>query len=207
TPRSDLALGQPHGDLAASESGAPTAGRCGQHEHARARIDGYPSGNGGPVNGKLTRDSQATASGLTGLAPIQDVACHSCSVPLPVPLQVGQMTVTHRTYELIRITTSDGLEGIGYAFSRGLPVARIVEHALAPLLIDADPALPEVIRARLGNAYWPYAERGLFSVAASAVDLALWDLLGKRLQAPLADLLGRTRDDVPICGVGGYARE
>ncbi len=73
----------------------------------------------------------------------------------------------------------------------GLPVAAIVE-SLAPLLLDADSTMPELIRARLAGAFWPYAERGLFSVAASAVDLALWDLLGKRRGAPLADLLGRS---------------
>jgi L-alanine-DL-glutamate epimerase-like enolase superfamily enzyme len=43
-------------------------------------------------------------------------------------------------------------------------------------------------------------------VAASAVDLALWDLLGKRLGVPLADLLGKLRNEVPVCGVGGYVR-
>jgi L-alanine-DL-glutamate epimerase-like enolase superfamily enzyme len=98
------------------------------------------------------------------------------------------------------------LEGAAYAFGRGLPIATIIESALAPLLIEADASLPEQIRSRLAGAYWPYAERGLFSVAASAVDLALWDVLGKRLGAPLADLLGKTRRAVPICGVGGYRR-
>lgn len=137
---------------------------------------------------------------------IQEVTCYPCSVPLPVPLLVGQMTVTRRTYDVVRIRTADGLEGAAYAFGRGLPVARIVERALAPLLVGADPSLPELIRARIAGAYWPYGERGLFSVAASAVDLALWDLTGKRIGAPLADLLGRLREEVPICGVGGYAR-
>ena len=47
---------------------------------------------------------------------------------------------------------------------------------------------------------------GSSSVAASAVDLALWDLLGKRLGVPLADLLGKLRNEVPICAVGGYVR-
>jgi L-alanine-DL-glutamate epimerase-like enolase superfamily enzyme len=117
------------------------------------------------------------------------------------------MTVTRRTYDVIRVRTADGLEGAAYAFGRGLPVARIVEEALAPLLVGADPSFPELIRARVAGAYWPYGERGLFSVAASAVDLALWDLTGKRLGVPLADLLGRLRDEVPICGVGGYARQ
>ena len=139
--------------------------------------------------------------------PIREVSCFDCSVPLPRPLIVGHATVTRRTYAVVRIRTRSGLEGAAYAFARGLPVAAIVESALAPLLLDADPALPELIRAQLAGAYWPYAERGLFAVAASAVDLALWDLLGKRLGAPLADLLGRVRRDVAVCGVGGYKLE
>jgi L-alanine-DL-glutamate epimerase-like enolase superfamily enzyme len=147
------------------------------------------------------------ASPVSGGSVIQEVACYPCSVPLPAPLLVGDMTVSRRTYDVIRIRTSDGLDGVGYAFGRGLPVTRIVEDAVAPLLIGADPAFPELFRARIASANWPYAERGLFSVAASAVDLALWDLMGKRLNAPVADLLGRLRDEVPICGVGGYARQ
>ena len=65
----------------------------------------------------------------------------------------------------------------------------------------------ELVRKRLNDAHWPYSERGLFAVAVSAVDLALWDLLGKRLDVPLADLLGRWRSEVPICAVGGYRHE
>jgi L-alanine-DL-glutamate epimerase-like enolase superfamily enzyme len=139
--------------------------------------------------------------------PIREVTCFDCTVPLPRPLIVGEARVTKRTYAVVRIRTVDGLEGAAYAFGRGLPVARIIEDSLAPLLVNADPSVPELIRSKLAGAYWPYAEHGLFSVAASAVDLALWDLLGKRLRAPLADMLGRYRRDVPVCGVGGYKLE
>jgi L-alanine-DL-glutamate epimerase-like enolase superfamily enzyme len=120
---------------------------------------------------------------------------------------VGQATVTRRTYAVVRIRTQNGQEGTAYAFGRGLPVAEIIRSALAPLLLGADSSLPERIRSRLSGAYWPYAERGLFPVATSAVDLALWDLLGKRLGVPLADLLGRSRGEVPVCAVGGYKRQ
>jgi D-galactarolactone cycloisomerase len=138
---------------------------------------------------------------------IQSVTCHSCSVPLPRPLAVGHMTVTRRTYDVVRIRTEGGIDGAAFAFGRGLPIARIVEDAFAPLLVGADPAFPELIREQIARANWPYSERGLFSVAASAVDLALWDVIGKRVGAPLADLLGRRRDEVPLCGVGGYSRQ
>jgi L-alanine-DL-glutamate epimerase-like enolase superfamily enzyme len=138
---------------------------------------------------------------------IREVTCFDCSVPLPQPLLVGQATVTRRTYAVVRIRTEQGLDGAAYAFGRGLPVATIIERSLAPILLGADPSLPELIRAQLAGAYWPYAERGLFSVAASAVDLALWDLLGKRAELPMADLLGKWRNEVPVCAVGGYKRQ
>jgi L-alanine-DL-glutamate epimerase-like enolase superfamily enzyme len=138
---------------------------------------------------------------------IESVTGYSCSVPLPQPLFVGPTTVTRRTYDIVRIRTADGIEGVGFAFGRSMPIAQIVEDAIAPLLIGADPSFPELIRERVGRAHWQYAERGLYSVAASAVDLALWDVIGKRFGIPLADLLGRRRDEVPLCGVGGYSRE
>jgi L-alanine-DL-glutamate epimerase-like enolase superfamily enzyme len=99
------------------------------------------------------------------------------------------------------------LEGAAFAFGRGLPIAQIIRDALAPLLVGSDASKPELVRERLMSAYWPYAERGLFPVAVSAVDLALWDLLGRSLDRPLVDLLGRRRDTVPICGVGGYVAD
>jgi L-alanine-DL-glutamate epimerase-like enolase superfamily enzyme len=152
----------------------------------------------------------APAAGVraaSGHDAIREVECFDCSVPLPRPLLVGTATVTRRSYAVVRVRTQDGAEGTAYAFARGLPVAAIIERALSPLLLGADASLPELIRAQISGAYWPYAERGLFSVAASAVDLALWDLLGKRTGAPLAQLLGSWRSEVPVCGVGGYARK
>jgi L-alanine-DL-glutamate epimerase-like enolase superfamily enzyme len=144
---------------------------------------------------------------LGGPDPIREVDCFSCSVPLPHPLTVGAATITRRTYDIVRIRTDSGLEGTAYSFSRSLPIARIVEQALAPVLRGSDACMPELVRRRLNDAYWSYAERGRFAVAASTVDLALWDLLGKRLDVSLADLLGRFRTEVPVCAVGGYRRQ
>ncbi len=138
---------------------------------------------------------------------IETVECFDCSLELPRPLLVGSSRVTHRSYAVVRIRTADGLEGVGYGFGRGLPVAAIVRDSLASVLVGSDPSVPEALRSAVSNAYWSYAERGLFAVAASAVDLAVWDLLGKRVGSPLADLLGKARRRVPVCGVGGYAHE
>jgi D-arabinonate dehydratase len=138
--------------------------------------------------------------------PIESVECLECAVPLPRALQVGSAIVTERTYAVLRLRTRGGLEGVGFAYGRGLPVARIISESFAPLLVGADSTLPAKIHERLAGAFWPYAGQGLVPVAVSAVDLALWDALGKRLGAPVADLLGRHSCSVPLCGVAGYKR-
>jgi L-alanine-DL-glutamate epimerase-like enolase superfamily enzyme len=128
-------------------------------------------------------------------------------VPLPRPLLVGPQRVTARSYLLVRVRTESGLEGVGLAFARGLPLARIVAESISPLLLGQDASLPEQVRTTLTGALWQTSDAGLVASALSAVDLALWDLLGRRAQLPVADLLGRRRRTVPVCLVGGYAVE
>ena len=45
---------------------------------------------------------------------------------------------------------------------------------------------------------------GLAATAISALDAALWDLKAKLMDLPLAALLGRARETVPIYGSGGF---
>jgi L-alanine-DL-glutamate epimerase-like enolase superfamily enzyme len=56
------------------------------------------------------------------------------------------------------------------------------------------------MRRALRNAGWP----GLGAMAASAVDVALWDLRAKLVDLPLFALIGAVRTDVPVYGSGGF---
>jgi D-arabinonate dehydratase len=137
---------------------------------------------------------------------IISVEAFDCVVPLLVPLRVGSSIVRSRSYALVRIRTASGTEGVGHAFGRGMPIASIVTDALAPVLIGQDASRPEAVREQAAGAYWAYAEQGLVTIALSAIDLALWDILGKRAGLPLVDLLGRRDDAVDACLVGGYSK-
>jgi L-alanine-DL-glutamate epimerase-like enolase superfamily enzyme len=137
---------------------------------------------------------------------IEAVECVECLVPLPRSLRIGATSISQRTYAIVRLRTASGLEGVGLAYGRGLPVTRIAQD-LASLLIGADSTLPEAVRQRLQDAYWPYSGQGLFQVALSTIDLALWDLLGKRHGASLATVLGQRRCTIPVCAIGGYTTD
>jgi galactonate dehydratase len=97
---------------------------------------------------------------------------------------------------LVRISTDEGLCGWGEASLHG--AIESVETAIreyAPHLVGHDPAGPEQHWHRLNNA-WRWRGGAVFSTALSAIDIALWDLEGKRLGVPVARLLGgpfRTR--------------
>jgi D-arabinonate dehydratase len=142
---------------------------------------------------------------MTRADPIREIECFDVEIDLPRPLSIGNATVRSRSYLILRISTASGLEGVSYAFGRGLPLAELVRRSVTPQILGEDALRPERVRAIAAGALWPYGEQGLIPVALSAVDLALWDMLGKRAGLPVADLLGRATDDVPICGVGGYA--
>ena len=97
----------------------------------------------------------------------------------------------------VKVETEDGLYGIGEAGlkQRGRAIAEVVK-GFEPDLIGADASHIEHL--------WQVMFRGGFfpggvvqSAAVSAVDIALWDLKGKRLGVPVYDLLGGlTREKV-----------
>lgn len=137
--------------------------------------------------------------------PIEQVECFDVQVPHAAPLQIGSAVISSRSYTLVRVRCASGVEGVGYTFSRGLPVAKLAANLFPQVLVGADATLPEQRRADVLRAYWPANDHGTFTAAVSAVDLALWDATGHRLGSSIAGLLGQARREVPACIVLGYA--
>ncbi len=99
----------------------------------------------------------------------------------------------------VRITTEDGLTGTGEAWY-GLPiepVASAINDALAPQILGEDSTRIEHIWQKMYKYGYRYGTEGILMCGLSGIDLALWDLLGKRLGVPVALLLGgRVRDSL-----------
>ena len=131
-----------------------------------------------------------------------------------------------RTFDaaILRIETDDGLAGWGEgknaAGSAGDygALVHMLNHEVGPQLIGRDPGDIGVIWEMLyngsrhelatasGHAMPQIARRGLTIAAISAVDIALWDILGKSLGVPVWRLLGgRKLERMPAYASGGWA--
>jgi len=100
---------------------------------------------------------------------------------------------------LVFVETDSGDVGVGEAWaSGGSPEAlvRTLEDDLAPLVVGEDPAYLARVWERAFRSTEISARPGIVSAALSAVDTALWDLLGKALRTPLYKLLGAHADAV-----------
>ena len=110
-----------------------------------------------------------------------------------------------RNFVTLKITTEDGIFGLGDATLNGreLAVASYLSDHVVPLLIGRDARRIEDLWQYLyKGAYW---RRGPVTMSAiAAVDTALWDIKGKALNAPVYQLIGgASRDAVLVYGHAG----
>nr|WP_294525947.1 mandelate racemase/muconate lactonizing enzyme family protein [uncultured Rhodopila sp.] len=113
-----------------------------------------------------------------------------------------------RPVVILRLRTDSGIEGIGLTFYAGKMTGslRVAVEELAGLTIGEDPLRIEHIAAKLHAAADTCGPGGIFTLALSAIDIALWDIKGKALEQPLWKLLGGHRDRVPAYASGSLRR-
>jgi len=90
----------------------------------------------------------------------------------------------------VRIHTDTGLVGLGETYPHPEAEAAIIREALAPVLLGRDPLSIDRLWADMFQAISYSGWAGAEMRAISAVDIALWDLAGKALGAPVYQLLG-----------------
>jgi len=103
------------------------------------------------------------------------------------------------TYLWVRIHTDEGLIGLGESYPNAEAEAAIVHSRLAAVLLGKDPSAIDRLWADMFLAVSYSGWGGAEMRALSAVDIALWDLLGKVTGQPIYKLLGgASRESIRI---------
>jgi L-alanine-DL-glutamate epimerase-like enolase superfamily enzyme len=139
---------------------------------------------------------------------VTQVKTRVLQTPADNPLVVGLPVEGTREFVTLELGTDEGIEGIGLTFFGGpLTVAlKDAVEGLGALTIGENPLRVEAIVAKLRRAASGAGPGGIFTLALSAIDMALWDIKGKALKQPLSTLLGGHRDRVPTYASGALMR-
>jgi L-rhamnonate dehydratase len=126
---------------------------------------------------------------------------HFCTNPmdlLELP-EASMRTFTFHGWLIVEVFSDDGQVGVGNAALAPQITKQVIDLYLKPLLIGQDPWDIERLWQHMYRKTMAFGRKGIGMVAISAVDIALWDLLGKSAKQPVFRLLGgRTKARIPV---------
>src|SRR6202011_3284431 len=108
----------------------------------------------------------------------------------------------------LQVESDEGVTGVGVTYFGGTLTGalRSAVGELGTLIVGDDPFRVEAVTAKLRAAAGSAGPGGIFHLALSALDMALWDIRGKALNLPLWKLLGGAREGVPTYASGALMR-
>jgi D-galactarolactone cycloisomerase len=138
---------------------------------------------------------------------IEAVRTHILEHRLDQVFESASMRFDRRQHCLVEVVCEDGTTGWGECLGPALANAAVVQ-TYAGWLVGHDPLETEKIWLELYNVLRDQGQRGLTVTALSGIDIALWDIKGKRFEVPVSTLLGgRFRDNVQAYATGSFRKE
>ena len=112
----------------------------------------------------------------------------------------------------VRILTNANITGWAYSsfgMVAGGPrvVETLIQQELKPALVGKDPAFTKQLRREMWSATEYHGVQGVTQFAIAALDIALWDIIGKLAGMPVYRLLGAYRDRMPAYNMCGWYYE
>ena len=133
---------------------------------------------------------------------VEGIEVSAYTVPTDSPESDGTLRWDSTTMVLVE-ASAGGERGLGYTYG-DVSVGKFVESKLAGVVEGADAMSPPGAWAAMQQAIRNAGRQGVGAMAVAAVDIALWDLKARLLGVPLADVLPRFHEAVPVYGSGGF---
>jgi L-alanine-DL-glutamate epimerase-like enolase superfamily enzyme len=133
---------------------------------------------------------------------VEQLTARAFSIPTDAPEADGTLSWDATTIVVAEVRAA-GHTGVGYSYAAGA-AAPLIRELLPDVVVGGNAFSLPAAWARMRRAVRNIGYPGVASSAISAVDVALWDLKARLLGLPLAVLLGRARERVPVYGSGGF---
>jgi L-alanine-DL-glutamate epimerase-like enolase superfamily enzyme len=140
--------------------------------------------------------------GTEAALPVESVRSSAYRIPTDGPERDGTFEWDSTTLVVVQVHAA-GQYGMGYTYADAGAVP-LATGALARAVAGRDAMDVGACWMAMQRAVRNLGRSGIAACAISAVDCALWDLKARVLGVPLAALLGRCRDAVPVYGSGGF---
>jgi D-galactarolactone cycloisomerase len=141
---------------------------------------------------------------------ITHVETFCLSYRMPYALTYARGEYQEREALLVKVHTDEpGLFGWGEAAMWGGPWATsvaVIEKEIAPLIEGLDPRRAEYVWERVYQKTYYHGRKGILLACLSAIDIALWDILGKAVGQPVWRLLGGFGRPLRAYASAGYYR-
>jgi len=131
------------------------------------------------------------------------------SAPKSHPVRDAIQLLDRNGHVRVRVQTDEGVSGrsdtyFGRVESSPRLLAAMIEELLGPAVVGADPFAVRAVRDRLWRLTDYQGSAGLTCFGIAAIDVALWDLMGRALGQPVWRLLGAARTSVPAYAMVGW---
>jgi L-alanine-DL-glutamate epimerase-like enolase superfamily enzyme len=168
-----------------------------------------------PHSTRLTRrgDFRSIRRKREGNAPMSDMTITAVRttmlrVPWPqTPWLKGHAFGDARNFLVVDVETKGGITGMGYLFLFRPGIRSIIaclDEVIIPRVIGKDASAVEAIWQDLWKTTITFGRGGIATMAMSALDIALWDAVGKEAKLPLHRLWGHFRAQMPAYGSGCF---
>ncbi len=138
---------------------------------------------------------------------IADLRTHLLTVPYAEPPSTGLGISESMDLVVLEVESDTGLVGTGmlHPLAGGIrTIDTCIHEMLRPLVVGEDGSDPTRLWQRMWASTFIQGRMGITVMAQSAIDIALWDLLGRNEGRPLWQLWGGTDRPIPIYGSGCY---
>ena len=105
-------------------------------------------------------------------------------------MQISRGGFKIRNHTLVKVHTDSGISGLGEGIGNALLVKAILKEQMCDLAVGHDPFNIESLRKLLLDSQVYFERQGSTICAASAIEMACWDIKGKALGVPVYELLG-----------------